>query len=222
MFTDAFRCDVTPVNWIPESKRGYVVHRRRPSVSKGCPLHVTLRLVEGLPSLRKVKTVRWIRRSIQLAHKDGFRIVHFSVMSNHLHFIVEAADRKTLSRGMGGLGTRLSKRLNQLFARSGDVFKERYHARALRTPTEVRWAMGYVLNHKRKHAAQGNREMPRGWVEPFSSAPHFVGWTRRLWTEDKQGMDDEVTALAEFWLLRAGWMRGGGALDPDAVPGPAP
>jgi REP element-mobilizing transposase RayT len=185
-------------------------------------LHVTLRLVEGVPSLRRVKAGRYVRRCIQLGHKNNFRVVQFSVMGNHLHLIVEADDRRALSKGMQGLKIRLARRLNALFQRRGELFKERYHARALRSPREVRWALGYVLNNRRKHARQGGATLAKGWVDPFSSAPFFQGWSRRPWTDPVRGMDEDVCALAEGWLLRGGWKRGGASLDPDLVPGPAP
>ena len=142
---------------------------------------MTLRLVEGFPKLRRARALRWIRRCLQLAHKKGFAVVQFSVQGNHLHLIVEAEDRKALSRGMQGLTIRLAKRLNLLFETGGGaVFSERYHAQPLRNPTQVRWALAYVLSNRRKHLAQSGRGMPRGYVDPFSSAPHFDGWARAV------------------------------------------
>ena len=67
----------------------------------------------------------------------GMRLVHFSVMGNHVHLIVEAAHRKALSRAMQGLKIRVAKQLNGLWERSGTVFSERYHVRALKTPSDV-------------------------------------------------------------------------------------
>jgi REP element-mobilizing transposase RayT len=102
-------------------------------------LHVTIRLVDGLPNLRTPRTVRWIRRCLELSGKPGFRVVHYSVQGNHLHLIVEASDPDQLSRGMRGLCARLSRRLNQLFGRHRkSVFDGRYHARLLASPAEVR------------------------------------------------------------------------------------
>ena len=43
-------------------------------------------------------------------------------------------------------------------------------------PTEVRKALVYVLNNRRKHAFPGDR-FPVGWVDPCRSAPWFDGWT---------------------------------------------
>jgi putative transposase len=206
---------------IPVHKRKTVAHRRRPSVCPKAPLHVTLRLVEGLPGLRRSKALRWIRRCLQLGHKPGFAINQFSIQSNHLHLIVEARDRAVLSKGMQGLKIRLARRLNQLFGgRRGTVFSERYHAQPLRSPRQVRSALSYVLNNRRRHLAQGGKGLQRDYVDPYSSAPHFQGWRGRTWSS-KQLAGEPVTAEPTTWLLRVGWRRQG-PLDPNAVPGPMP
>jgi REP element-mobilizing transposase RayT len=203
---------------IPAHKRTTVAHRRRPSVSPNVPLHVTLRLIEGFPGLRRPKALRWIRRCLQLSHKDGFAIVQFSIQGNHLHLIVEASDRGALSRGMQGLKIRLAKRLNQLFgARRGTVFPERYHAQPLRSPRQVRGALLYVLNNRRRHLAQSGRGLQRDYVDPYSSAPHFDGWRGETWTSERLA-GEPVTAEPSTWLLRVGW-RQQGPLDPNAIPG---
>ena len=46
------------------------------------------------------------------AKRFGFRLVHYAILTNHLHFIVEAKDRQALSRGMQGLLIRIARRLN--------------------------------------------------------------------------------------------------------------
>jgi putative transposase len=203
---------------IPAHKRKTVAHRRRPSVSPKTPLHVTLRLIEGFPGLRRPKALRWIRRCLQLAHKDGFAIIQFSIQSNHLHLIVEAHDRVALSKGMQGLKIRLARRLNQLFGRRrGTVFPERYHAQPLRSPRQVRSALAYVLNNRRRHLAQCSRGLQRDYVDPYSSAPHFEGWQGDTWTS-RELAGQPVTADPQTWLLRIGWKRQG-LLDPNTIPG---
>lgn len=194
-----------------------VPHRRRPSISPSSPLHVTLRLVDGIASLRRITRLRSIRRSIRLAHKAGFRVIQYAVMGNHFHLIVEATDRRQLARGMQGLKVRLARGLNKLLGRSGSLFRERYHFRVLRTPRQVRTALGYVLNNLRRHAAQRGRRLSQSWVDPFSSAPHFEGWSARVRT-DRSLVGEDVTAAPQTWLLRVGWKRGG-LLSPDLVPG---
>jgi REP element-mobilizing transposase RayT len=181
---------------------------------------VTLRVVEGFPKLRQARALRWIRRCLQLAHKQRFAVVQFSVQGNHLHLIIEAEDRRALSRGMQGLTIRLAKRLNLLFGtRGGTVFAERYHAQPLGNPRQVRSALAYVLGNRRKHLAQSGRRMPSGHVDPFSSAPHFDGWARPVWCSARL-VGEAVTKAPRTWLLRVGWRRLG-LLDPDAIPGAA-
>lgn len=102
----------------PNEKRNLpksVSHRARGEVRASDVLHVTIRLVDGLPQLRKNAEWRVVRGCFRAALKrEGFRLCHYSVMSNHLHLIVEADDRSALSRGMQSLLIRMAHRLNKL------------------------------------------------------------------------------------------------------------
>ena len=146
----------------------------------------------------------------------GFRVVHFSVQQDHLHLIVEAADRRSLGRGMQGLTIRLARRLNRLLERKGKLFTDRYHAEQLTTPSQVRNAIRYVLSNHRKHAWQRRIRIGRRFVDAFSSAPHFDGWNAPVKLGCAPSAD--VTAKPRTWLLASGWRRRG-RLDPSAIPG---
>ena len=154
---------------------------------------------------------------MQLSHKERFGVVQFSVQGNHLHMIVEAADERVLSRGMQGLQIRFAKRLNTLFVRRGRLFRERYHAQPLRSPKQVRGALAYVLNNRRRHLAASGKRLQSGYLDPFSSAPHFQGWSGRPWTDPRLA-GEPVTVEPKTWLLRIGWKRHG-PLDVNAIPG---
>ena len=131
----------------------------------------------------------------------GFRLVHYSVQSNHLHLIVEAKDRRALSRGLQGLLVRIAKALNRLWGRKGSVFSDRYHDRILRTPREVRNALRYVLLNARRHGILGPSP------DPYSSGRWFDGWRERL-GRLVLGREGPV-ARARTWLLAVGWRRHG-------------
>jgi REP element-mobilizing transposase RayT len=123
-----------------------------------------------LPSFREQVLARALTGAIAAAKKSpatgaSFRIVHFSIQKNHLHLMVEAQDRSFLSRGMLGLAARLARALNREPHAKGRVWGERYHARDLKTPREVRNAIVYVLMKAKKDGAR-----LRG-LEPCSSAP---------------------------------------------------
>ena len=100
-----------------------------------------------------------------------FRITHFSVQEDHLHLIVEADGPGPLSSGAIGLSVRVAAGVNRVLGRRGRVCGDRYHARALTTPREVRNAIVYVLMNVKKHRP------PFGLrLDPCSSAPWFDGF----------------------------------------------
>lgn len=136
----------------------------------------------------------------------GLRLPHYSPQTNHLHMIAEASDENALSRGMQGLLVRVARALNRLWARKGSVFADRYHARQLRTPREVRNALVYVLHNARHHGLS----VPG--VDPFSSGRWFDGWSRKLVFVSRG-----PGATAKSWLLRIGW-RIHGRIGIDEIP----
>jgi REP element-mobilizing transposase RayT len=81
----------------------------------------------------------------------GGRLCHFSVQKDHLHLIVEAANREALARALQALAIRVARAINRVLGRKGKVFADRYHMRILRTPTEVKNALRYVLDNRWKH-----------------------------------------------------------------------
>jgi REP element-mobilizing transposase RayT len=162
-------------------------------------VHVTVRLRAGLPTLRRDAARAAIERSFRAAgERFGFRLAHYSLQSNHVHLIAEASDRTALSRGIQGLLVRVARALNRLWAREGSVFADRFHARQLKTPREVRTALVYVLHNARHH---GLRVLG---VDPFSSGRWFDGWKRKL-----AAAPGAVGAKATSWLLGVGWRRHG-------------
>jgi REP element-mobilizing transposase RayT len=108
-----------------------VKHRTRPSFHAGCPVHVTLRLAESCPSLRKRATYRVLVAAMGGGcERFGMRLVHWSALGNHMHLLVEAVDRPALSRGIQGLAVRMARALNRWWGRSGSVFADRFRTRA--------------------------------------------------------------------------------------------
>ena len=152
----------------PRRRVGGVPHQTRPVHVVRHPVHVTLRLRGGLPSLRSQVIAALIRRAFKDSSRRWFRVVHYSIQSNHLHLLVEADDRVALSRGSAALSIRLARRLNALLGRKGVVFPERYHARSLKTPREVRNAIVYALlnAHKSVHGSDRGARGTRPSLDP--------------------------------------------------------
>jgi len=178
-----------------------VPHRTRPRLAARYPVHVTARIQKGLPSIRRKQEYMALFRAFEAArHRNGLRLVHYSVQGNHVHLVAEAKDAGCLARGMQGLTIRMAKRLNKLWKRTGKVFADRYHAHILKTPTEVRNVLDYVFHNARKH-----KRRPSEDLDPFSSARWFDGWSDR-------GVCDRYLnplSVARTWLLSTGWRRRG-------------
>jgi REP element-mobilizing transposase RayT len=148
---------------------------------------VTLRVASRVWNLRTSRCYQALKHAFKASlGRFGLRIIHFSVLGNHLHLIVEADDSAALSRGMQGLNIRIAKALNRVMGRAGRVFSDHYHARLLATPTELVSAIAYVLGNAAHHygGAPG--------IDAFSSvAPQAKA----------------ILAQPRTWLVRTGWRR---------------
>jgi putative transposase len=185
----------------PRGDRAGVSHRTRARLASRYPVHVTVRVRKGLRSLRGRREQRVLLEAFRRgSERLGFRLVQYSVQSNHVHMLVEARGRDALSRGMGGLATRMARGLNRLWSRSGKVFADRYHDQILRTPRQVRNALRYVLNNARKHGVALASDRP----DPCSSGRWFDGWR-----EGVGSAGGAPVARARTWLLNVGWRRYG-------------
>jgi REP element-mobilizing transposase RayT len=145
---------------------------------------------------------------------ERFRIVQFSVQGDHVHLLIEATDKAALSKGMRGLMIRIARYVNDLLMRRGALWADRWHGRALRTPSEVRRALVYVLANFKKHARRGAL---RNGTDACSSAAWFDGWrdgapaslTRLAADERLAVMHDAPVSSPRTWLMRVGWRRHG-------------
>jgi hypothetical protein len=81
----------------PPGPRPIVLHRARPAHRGRCPVHATLRAVAGLGSLRDCPVFNALEVALAAASGAAFRIIHYSVQSNHLHLILEATDRAAVN-----------------------------------------------------------------------------------------------------------------------------
>jgi putative transposase len=192
--------------------RPSVPHVTRPKIDPRCPVQVTIRATPGLPSLRSARVFGAVRRAIARASVDRFRVIHFSIQQDHGHFIVEGDEARRARGGVHGLAIRLALAINRALGRKGKVVGDRYHARPLTTPRQMRASMVYVLLNFRKHL-----RAPAS-VDPRSSGPHFSGWQHAPLATDVA----PATALPATWMARVGWRRAGGPLRVDEQPAAAP
>ena len=214
----------------PKGPRAGASHKARPELKARHPVHVVLRVVGAVGSLRRRSTYKAVREAtLTTARREDFRIVHLSIQRNHLHLLVEADHKSALSSGMQGFQISAAKHLNAAIShnkpgprRRGPVFPDRYHAEIITTPTRARHALNYVINNWRKHS-EDRVEMARTWkIDPFSTAIMFPDWEEYgeqafLW-RGPPSYDPLVVYQPRTWLLREGYKRGGPPISVREVP----
>ena len=186
-----------------------------------CPVHVTLRVRPGVPSLRGGALVHeWQRSLAEASERGDFRVAHYSLQGDHAHLIVEAHGKDALARGMMSIGARLARAVNRVGGRSGPVLDGRYHHRSLRSPREVRRALAYVLLNARRHLAKQRRKVSAAapLFDPASSARWFDGWRPEVASRIPETNSPRDVAHPRTWLLCVGWRRHG-LVDPEEVTG---
>lgn len=213
------------------AKRPCTPHVVRPIHHERHPVHITLRASRAAGDLRKQVVLRTLAdRFRRAAKEDTFRVVHFSVQTDHVHLIVEADDRDVLVRKMTGLTTWIARRLNALAGRRGRFWADRYNRRDLRSPREVRNALVYVLQNRRKHVLERTgRDI--GGMDVFSSAAWLEGWSddAEVWLRSTRAQAERALRPSEgastapvhapsTWLARIGWRRARGPLSLRELP----
>ncbi len=195
----------------PKGPRSSERHETRPRLRPDQPVHVTIRTVPALHSLRRRHAYRAIREALITSFaRESFRVVHVSIQRTHVHLLVEATDRIALARGMQGFQISAARHLNAAARRRGTVFPDRYHSEIIRTPRQARHALAYVLNNWRRH--REHLHARRTWrVDPFSSGATFTGWRELAHSATLWPLPPTYDPLPVWppktWLLTTGWRR---------------
>src|SRR5512144_899601 len=205
----------------PKGTRAGSPHRTRPELAARHPVHVVLRVVGAVGSLRRRCTYKAVREAtLTTARREDFRIVHVSIQRNHLHLIVEAEHKAALAAGMQGFQISAAKHLNAAISRGrpgprrrGAVFPDRYHAEIITSPRQARHTLSYVLNNWHKHKEDRAPKLSGWTIDWFSSAAMFPGWAEYgdeafLW-RGPVTYDPLVVYQPRTWLLREGWKKAG-------------
>ncbi len=77
------------------SRLSHTPHRARAKHQAAHPVHVTLRA--SLRSLRNQQLARTVLGALRDSRRKHFRVTHYSIQDNHIHLLVEAQDKLTLS-----------------------------------------------------------------------------------------------------------------------------
>ncbi len=188
-------------------------HDKRIRVVASQPIHVTCRVVANVGNLRRDHVLAALRvATVVVGRYESLRIVHASIQRTHLHLLVEAASGTALTRGISSFMISAARRINRAIRASGGRVFERYRARTLTTPREVRNCLAYVLNNWRHHGEDRTRTTARWLVDKYSTAVAFDGW-KELGVGVRFATPTGYSPLAVWrprtWLLSIGWSRQG-------------
>ena len=203
----------------PKGYRAGSPHKTREVLHERFPVHVTLRVVREIGSLRKKAAYHAIRQATLTSAASGrIRIVHISIQRTHIHLLVEAKNKKLLAAGLQGFQVSAAKHLNTAFGkvtkgprRRGSVFVDRYHAEIVRSPTQMRHTMGYLLLNFRKHQEDQVAPMSEWKVDWFSSGWIFPHWSEYgdeafLW-RGPSTYEPLWTWRPQTWMAAEGWKK---------------
>lgn len=124
-------------------------HRKRELILRPRPLHLTVKLNRA--DIQNKTILKILRHAIQRARWKGLRVIHYSLEHDHVHLFAEGENNLILSKAMQGLGVSLSKRINSALKIKGQRYKTRYHLRVLKSATEVKNVINYILKNVIKH-----------------------------------------------------------------------
>ena len=180
-----------------EGQLARMPHGVRVGFRRRTAVHLTLRCSARAPSLRSRRRYACIKQAIARLHSDGvgFKVIHYAVLGNHLHLVVEADSQFALSKGMQRLTLSISRFLNAENVRRhggcldpragkwsarrgwiGRIFADRYHAHLLNTLSEMTRALRYVRQNAEHHfgttvtvSAGGHSSKESAHDDPFCS-----------------------------------------------------
>lgn len=194
--------------------------KKRKTFSAAHPLHITLRLRDGLPNLRSRKGAAIVKHAMQGVQGKDLRILHFAILSNHIHLLCEGDNSQALYRAMKSFCSRMGlhnrawaqKNVIQNLDKKGyGIFRGRYDVKVLKSPRQVKNALRYVLLNPSKHFSKNP------YIDQFTSGVIFRDWKKLL------GYDLSLKAISvqkvaawktrlnemlsppRLWLTSIGW-----------------
>lgn len=107
-------------------------------------------------NIRTILFLDILHSAITNAKKHGLEVSYFTVQHNHVHLIGEVPSNQCLEKGMRSITNTIVKRLNK-----GSIQLERYHLHVLKTPSETRHAIAYLLLNDLKHTGKFDKRFTK-------------------------------------------------------------
>jgi putative transposase len=151
--------------------------------------HVTSQIDHGAMALAGAEVKNMFLDFIEKAKKKfGFKLWNFTVMDNHIHFLIKPGKSGSLSKIMQWLKCNFAKKWNKEHNTKGHVWGERFFSRIIRDEQDFTRTSGYIDENPVK--ANLTKEA-KDWI--FGGLFHKL---RRI-----VGLVDEVTDSELFFSV---------------------
>jgi len=144
-------------------RTGRLLHTRR-TVVRSRPMHLTMRVHEDVPGLRRQEILDYVRELVTQARLRGVRTVALALMGRHLHWLVVPESAAALRDATRFVFGHLAKFINRCFGRRGKVFVERYASTCCQSVRQAFHALNYVI----KNAIAGGYRVPAQGFDRFT------------------------------------------------------
>jgi hypothetical protein len=124
-------------------------HIKRPEIKRASPLHLTIKVKKA--QIQNKYILKSLKHAIMRARRMGLKIIHYSLEHDHVHLYTECSSNEILTKSMKAFGVSFAKNINAHFKSCGQVYKTRFHLRILKSATEVKHVINYILKNGIKH-----------------------------------------------------------------------
>jgi len=111
------------------------------------PLHITSRVADDVPDLRRPEVFAAVRDLLAEARRRGVRTPVIVVMSTHVHWMAIPCSAKALHDVTRLFFSKLAKIVNRLCGRRGKVFVERYYSDVCINVRQSFHVLAYILRN---------------------------------------------------------------------------
>ncbi|MEI8348179.1 MAG: transposase [Pseudomonadota bacterium] len=180
---------------ISRSDKTPVPHRLREEIPKKKPVHVVWHLNPHVPPCRRKNILLIFKKAVLKGRLMGLKVIHFSLMNNHLHLLIETENKKALAKALQSFAISFTKRLKNFNGlKKTPIFKERYFCHILKSLREVKHAIHYILMNGKKAG------LSRYDIDPYSSAINLRSLCPKLFPElDFNLPRVYFSKITDFW-----------------------
>lgn len=162
-------------------------HIAREIIKKSTSLHLTIKVRENKADIKNKQVLKILHYAIRRSRIKGLRIIHYTLEYNHIHLLVEAADKQTVHQGMQSFGITFAKKINAIKRLKGTVYKHRYHLRKINSPRELKNVLYYIFNNGIHHKRTSTVLDPYNTLPAFKSLKFLYGhWSNKIEADIKK------------------------------------